>query len=288
MAPLQGLKGLYPDPQVTGQYLDEGVAEAKANPLASDHSTYGSQAYGYSGQDPSHSPFASFSAYNAGMSGTGYSGMGTPVAGEEIDQTPVTHHAAWPRGIQQMSWSGPDDYALVGDQMRAMHGTDDGAVELYNSFSPAGRETPWHYTADRYESVDHTILASDPEQLRPTGSQSQTGRGSGGADVDQGYGVNNDLAEFNHGHSMRYVQHDSAVFDYTNTHGEQDAPFWGKHPIQQPQYDGPDSPYAQMGNIDGANIVWEGRIGDPAPYVQPPEPAYAPPLTSQDVWAYAG
>lgn len=284
-APLQGLQGLYPDPQVTGQYMDEGVAEAKANPLNPEHSEYGSQSYGYSGIEPDHSPFAQFSIYDSGMEEQEYTGMSAPVMGEDIDRTPVTHKAAWPRGIQQPSYSGPDDYALVGDQLRAMHGTSEGADTYLNDYSPAGRETPWHYTTERFDSPDDVILASDPGQLRFTSSMSNTGRGSGGADVDQGYGKNNELPEFAHGHSLRYIQHDSAVFDYTNTHG-QDEPFPGKHPIQQPQYNGPDSPYYEMGSIDQANVVWEGRIGNPAPYIQAPEPAYGPPLTSEDVWAY--
>lgn len=287
LTPLKGLTGLYPDPQDTTDAMDEGVAEAKALPLNPEHGEYGSQAYGYSGTTPDHSPFASFSIYDAGMTGGEYTGMAEPAPGGEIDQTPVTHHAAWPRGIQQPSWGEPDDYALVGTQMQVMHGTGQGASVLLNDNAPAGREMPWHYTSDRYDSIDHTILAANPAQLKGSAPTANNGRNAGGADVDQGYGVNNSLPEFSHGHSMRYVQHDSAVFDYTNTHGEQDAPFWGKHPIQQARYDGPDSPYYQMGAIDGANIPWEGRMSDPAPYVQAPEPAYGPPLTSQDVWAYA-
>lgn len=288
VAPLQGLQGLYPDPQVSGQFMDEGVAEAKANALNSEHATYGSQAYGYSGQAPDHSPFASFTMYDAGMTGQDYTGMGAPVMGQEIDRTPVTHAANWPRGIQQPSWSNPDAYADVGIQVQGLHGTEQGATMLNVVNAPPGREHPWNYSADRYESPDSTVQATSPEQLKSGPSMSNGGYGAGGADVVQGFGVNNDLPEFAHGHSMRYVQHDSAVFDYTNTHGEQDQPLWGKHPIQQAQYDGPDSPYYQMGSIDGANTPWEGHIGDPAPYVQPPEPAYAPPLTSEDVWAYAG
>jgi len=289
VAPLTGLQGLYADPADTTDMMDEGVAEAKANPIHPDHSSYGSQSYGYSGIDPAHSPFASFSIYDAGMMGYEYTGMASPVMGSEIDETPVSHHAPWPRGIQQPSWQSPDDYALVGQQMEAMHKINQGAVELLNGFAPPGRETPWNYSADRYQSPDDVILAkTNPQQLRGTSPMSQTGSGAGGADVVQGFGVSNSMDEFAHGHSMRHVQHDSAVFDYTNTHGEQDAPFLGRHPVQQARYDGPDSPYATMGSIDGANVVWEGRIGDPSPYVQPPEPAYGLPLISQDVWAYAG
>lgn len=283
--PLQGLRGLYPDPQITNQKMDEGVAEAKANPLASEHGSYGSQSYGYSGIEPDHSPFAQFTVYDAGMDEMEYSGMAAPVIGEEIDQTPVTHHAAWPRGIQQQSWSGPDDYALVGTQMREMHGTSEGADTLLNDYSPAGRETPWNYTSERFESPDDIVLARAPDQLRGSAPTANTGRGAGGADVVQGYGVNNSMDEFSHGHSMRYVQHDSAVFDYTNTHG-QDEPFYGRHPIEQARYDGPDSPYYQMGAIEGANTPWEGRIRNPSPYVQAPEPAYSPMPVSEDVWAY--
>src|SRR5215469_10682771 len=181
VGPLAGLQGLYADPADTTDVMDEGVAEAKANPIHPDHGSYGSQAYGYSGIDPAHSPFASFSIYDAGMMSNEYTGMAAPVMGTAIDETPESHHAAWPRGIQQPAWGAPDNYSLVGNQLQALHGTDEGAVELMNGFAPAGRETPWNYTADRYQSPDDVVLAkTNPHQLRSTSPMSNTGRGSGG------------------------------------------------------------------------------------------------------------
>jgi hypothetical protein len=86
---------------------------------------------------------------------------------------------------------------------------------------------------------------------------------------------------------MRYVQHDKMPQDYTNTHGEQDTPFWGRHPVQQMPFSGPDSPYFVMGDIDNANTPWEGRMTDPSPYMQPAEPTIGAPPAQEDVWAYA-
>ena len=112
------------------------------------------------------------------------------------------------------------------------------------------------------------------------------GHGQGNADTTQGYGVLNSLPEFQMGHSIRRVQHDTAHFDFTNTHGEQDVPFQGRHPVQQMPLDGPDSPYFDNGSIDGANTPWEGRIGDPSPYVQPVEPTIGTAPDSSDVFAW--
>ena len=44
MPALQGLKGLYADPQDLTDYMDEGVLEARANPVVAEHGEYGSQA----------------------------------------------------------------------------------------------------------------------------------------------------------------------------------------------------------------------------------------------------
>lgn len=289
--PLQGLQGLYPDPPQPSQVMDQGVYEAKANPIHPDHSVYGSQNLGYSGIDPVQNPYSGFSIYDSGMMGEEYSGMSHPEFGEEIDRTPNTHSAPWPRGIQQPSWGDPDAYVNVGIQNRAMHGIDQGGPRLLVGNQPGGRETPWTYTSDRYESPDDIVLATAPDQLKSVANLSgngNTGRGGGGADVVQGYGVNNTMDEFSHGHSVRYVQHDSAVFDYTNTHGEQEVPFWGKHPTQQARFDGPDSPYYEMGDIEGGQLPWEGRISYPSEYVQAPEPTVLPAQTqSADVWAYS-
>jgi len=292
--PLKGLTGMYGDPQDTVDTMDEGVLEAKANALHPDHGSYGSQAYGYSGTVPDASPFGGMTSYDAGMSGDDYSPLPYDASGRmqadgPDDLTPGTsHNAAYPRGIVQPSWDTPGVDYLDGEAMRIIHGTDLGGPEFYVNTAIADNIAGTDWTVDRYDSPDDVALSkSNPGQLKGS-SASNTGRGGGSADVVQGYGVANTMEEFSHGHSMRYVQHDKMPQDYTNTHGEQDVPFMGKHPInQQPTYLGPDSPYFEMGDTDGANIVWEGRIGDPSPYVQPPEPTIGNSPVPEDVWAYA-
>jgi hypothetical protein len=287
-APLSGLSGLYGDPQDTVDLMDEGVLEAKANALNPEHGSYGSQAYGYSGTVPTASPFVG-SSYDAGMSGIDYTEVFYDSEGHADDQTPTSHSAAYPRGIIQPSWESPDgEYSRAGDQLRTVHGADLGGPEFYVNTAIADNLAGTDWSVDRYDSTDDVALASSPGQLKTTSSMSANGRGAGGADVSQGYGVANSLPEFAHGHSIRYVQHDKMPQDYTNTHGEQDVPFMGRHPVQQANWSGPDSPYYEMGDTDRAQIPWEGRIGDPHTYVQPPEPTISPaPLSSEDVWAYA-
>jgi hypothetical protein len=290
MAALQGLKGLYPDPQDTTDLVDAGVLEAKANPIVSDHSQYGIQHLGYSGTVPLQTPYSGFPVYDgwSPVDSQQYGGTGFPEPGVEIERTPVTHASPYPRGILQQSWQNPDGLALAGDQLRDLHGQDLGGPKFYNGYSPTGREEVTHYTTDRYDAPNENYLATlTEEQLRQAGGHAQGGYGGGNADTTQGYGVLNTLPEFQMGHSIRRVQHDTVHFDHTNTHGEQGVPFYGRHPVEQMPLNGPDSPYFEQGNIDGANIVWEGRIGDPSPYVQSPEPALAPaPVSSSDVWAW--
>jgi hypothetical protein len=287
MAALQGLTGLYPDPQATGQYMDEGVLEAKANAIDSDHSQYGAQYLGYSGTVPSESPFASMGTYEAGFTDE-YGGMVTPYPGVEIDSTPTTHRAPYPRGIIQFSNDEPSALAAVGEQMTELHSLDFGGPRHMTGVGPAGHEEETHYTTDRYDAPNENALATLTEgQLKAAGSAGRGGAGGGNADPTQGYGVLNTLPEFQMGHSIRRVQHDSVHFDYTNTHGEQDVPFPARHPVQQMPLDGPDSPYFEMGDIDGANVPWEGRIGDPGPYEQPAEPTMAnTPVSGPDIYAW--
>jgi hypothetical protein len=194
-----------------------------------------------------------------------------------LDETPTTHSATYPRGIIQPSWDNADAWADVGQQIMAVHDQDLGGPQTFNQRQPGGREQPVDWTADRYEAPDQTIQATVPGQLKGangygTGRGNSSGAGGSNADPVQGYGIVNTLEEFSRGWSVRNVQHDKLGFDYTNLHGEQQEPFFGKHPIQQMPFDGPDSPYYAMGDIDGANIPWEGRIGYPTPYVQAPEP----------------
>lgn len=292
MAALQGLNGLYSDPQDTGDIMDEGVLEAKANDPDPEHGSYGSQSDGYSGTIPASQPYGPSEVYDGWQDNHDFSGRGYRITGEEIDKTPTTHASPYPRGIIQSgiaSMSTPGGLEIVGEQMCELHGPDLGGPRFFNADDPAGHENPTHYTTDRYDAPNDNYLSSDvPGQLRGAGSNGVGASGHGNADTTQGYGVLNSIPEFQMGHSIRRVQHDSVHFDYTNTHGEQNVPFPGRHPVQQMPLDGPDSPYFNAGSIDGANIVWEGRIGDPSPYMQSPEPTIGPPPASNDVFAWGG
>jgi len=293
MAALQGLSGLYPDPQDTDDTMDEGVLESGANDLNPDHSQYGSQYVGYSGTVPLQIPYSGFVVYDGwDPSDTEqYGGMDYDVSGVQANQTPVTHDSPYPRGIIQQSWDAPNALASAGEQIQDLHARDLGGVAAFASHSPAGHEESTDYTTDDYVAPNDNILSSDlASQLRGNGGQSAGGYGAGNADPTQGYGILNTMTEFNAGHSIRRVQHDRMPWDFTNTHGEQDVPFMGRHPVQQMPLDGPDSPYFAQGDIDGANIPWEGRIGYPTPYQQPDEPtivAVPANYSSDDAWAWA-
>lgn len=292
MAALQGLSGLYPDPIGTGQVMDEGVLEANANDLDPEHGQYGSQSDGYSGTIPTESPYSPMSVYDGWSYADTmqYGQWDFQVPGEETDKTPETHSSPTPRiGLTtMMSWDNPDGAASIAPQMNMLHGPDLGGVTHFIRQAPGGFEEPAHYTTDRYDAPNENYLSSDiPGQLKGAGNNGVGASGNGNADTTQGYGVLNSLPEFQMGHSIRRVQHDTVHFDYTNTHGEQDVPFLGRHPVEQMPLDGPDSPYFEQGDIDGANIPWEGRIGDPTAYMQPAEVTTLPAssLPSQDVYA---
>ena len=291
MAALAGLTGLYPaDPQDTGDTFDEGVLESKALPLDDEHGSYGSQHLGYSGTVPDASPFAGMGTYEAGFTDEYAEGI-YPEDRLPGDQTPDTHAAPYPRGIRQYSVDTPMGLVEAAEQLELLHGQEFGGTDRMVLSSPAGHEEETHYTTDRYDAPNETYQATVTQgQLKPSVSASSGGYGGGNADTVQGYGVLNPTPEFQMGHSIRRVQHDSLHFDYTNTHGEQDVPFWGRHPVGQMQLDGPDSPYFEQGSIEGGQMPWEGRIGDPTTYVQPPEPTVlpAPPGDGSDVYAWAG
>jgi hypothetical protein len=289
MAALQGLSGLYPDPQDITDVMDEGVLEAGANDPHPEHGQYGSQSVGYSGTVPTQSPYSEFAVYDGWDRDDTeqYGGMGYNIPGTEANATPVTHSSPYPRGIIQYSVNDENALARAGEQVMLLHSTDLGGPRSYNAHSPAGHEEITHYTTDNYVAPNDNVLSSDlAGQLR--GSD---GHGIGShADPTQGYGFLNTMTEFNSGHSIRRVQHDTVHFDYTNTHGETAVPFYGRHPVEQMPLDGPDSPYFEQGDIDGANVPWEGRIGYPTPYEQPAEPVIvaAPADTSDnDVWAWS-
>ncbi len=286
---LLGLTGLYPDPQDTTDVMDEGVLESKANVPDPEHGQYGSQALGYSGVIPAESPFSPMSVYDGydPEYANVYGDRDYLVQGEAHDLTPTTHASPYPRGIIQQSWDRPDVLAVVGEQMSQLHSPDYGGVEMLTRKDPAGHEENTDYTTDNYIAPNENYLAPVAGQLRTQNGRGGGGYNGGNADPTQGYGVLNTLPEFNAGHSIRRVQHDRMPWDFTNTHGEQDVPFYGRHPVGQMPLDGPDSPYFQEGDINGANVVWEGRIGDPSPYQQPPEPAFSVPDNSEpDVFAW--
>ena len=282
MAPLPGMYGDKP-PQVT----DQGVLEAHSigNP------------------DPSHGKFGDTSnqtwpsAFGTGYGGTQY-GDDIPVdmvpefnqGGRKMDVTPTTHQAPYPRGIIQPDLETPGSYAASATaltaQRRALHGISLGAARFFNMFAPGGREAPVDITVDRYSAPNANMLASGiPGQLRQ-------GNNGVARDTTQAYGkLNESSEEFNAGHSIRIVQHDTLHFDRSLDNAPP-QPFWGRHAIQQTRFDGPDSPYGQVAGdtSTGQQIVWEGRIGTPTSYQQPPEPDVNQnvPDSSGDVWAYYG
>jgi hypothetical protein len=316
-APLSGLTGLYGGPSAMdiaqgGQYMDQGVLEARAAPgTATSHSEWGSQNLGYGGPVPAESPQDQMEVYDAGTEQDQY--WDSPFDGPDaswLDKTPTTHDAPWPRGIAQMSWAEPNGAAIANTQLQLLHGSDQGGVEKMTQAAPAGHETPTDYTTDDYVAPNQSMLSQNmPGQLKGSawgagssgtalvGGGGHVGGGNAGgsaADVDQGYGVNNTLPEFNAGHSIRRVQHDWMPMDYTLVprpfagDAEETVPFLGRHEIAQAEFDGPDSPYYAMGSIDGNQIPWEGRIGDPSPYEQPAEVTVGQPLpTSPDTDIYA-
>jgi hypothetical protein len=290
MAPLQGLAGLYADPQDTTDVMDEGVLEARANTPDPEHGQYGSQSDGYSGQIPTESPYSAMAVYDGWSTEYAqmFGGRDYNVIGEPTDFTPNTHVAPYPRGIIQQSWDDPHALSRYGDQGVQLHQPELGGSKFFNGNSMTGHEEVTHYTTDRYDAPNENYLSDLPGQVKGTAFANSAGAsGHGNADPTQGYGVLNTLPEFTMGHSIRREQHDTVHFDYTNTHGEQNVPFMGRHPVEQMPLDGPDSPYFMQGEIDGANTPWEGRIGDPTPYQQPQETTIAPtPTQTVDVWGW--
>jgi hypothetical protein len=279
MAPLAGLTGFNAQaPDAT----DEGVLEAHGGPVDPSHGTYGQDfvptwpaGYGSGYDGTQYGPDIALDPrdYQAGASGHG------------ADETPTAHASPYPRGIQQPDYVTPGSYGLVAEQLALqrsqLHGASMGAVEVHNR-AVSGRESPVNYTVDRYSAPNQTGLASVPGQLRQ-------GNNGAGRDTSQGYGALNSTQEFAEGHSIRIVQHDSAGFDNTLANSPP-RPFNVRWPQRQASFDGPDSPYGIYGDTTtGQQIPWEGHIGDPTAYVQPPETAVGQPAgQAQDTWAYYG
>jgi hypothetical protein len=291
MPPLKGLTSLYGDPKDTGSFMDEGVLEARASPTNPAHGQYGDLPFrnfgGTAGPELSHG-----TAYDAGYDDPGYCHFGFPEPGEVQDQTPTTHSSPYPRGIIQIgsaSLSTPGGLEIVAEQMSQVHRPEMGASRVFSGDEITGREESTDYTTDRYDAPNDTMQARVDGQLRMPYLGAGGQGGKGGADPVQGYGALNSIPEFQAGHSIRRVQHDRMPWDFTATHGEQDVPFFGRHPVYQATFDGPDSPYYDAGNTRlGAQIPWEGRIGNPSPYEQPAEPTFASysPAQIEDVFAW--
>lgn len=261
-APLAGLSGLYGNENADpNQTFDEGILEAHANALDPEHGNIGAQGPGqlpYSGTSYGQEP--AFTGFTPDYAMRGLGGL---------DQTPSRHDNRYPRGIIQQSWDNPDAAARVGGQLSELHGTDLGGPRAFGGYNPAGREETTDYTTDRYEAPNDTQQAvSVPGQIRG---------GAAALDTTQGYGKLNNASEFQHGHSIRRVQHDRMPLDLTNTRGTgTDRPFMGRIPIAQARFDGPDSPYFAQGAIDGAQVMMRsGGASDPTPYQPPPDPTIA-------------
>ena len=282
MAALAGLTGMSADS--ASQEMDQGVAEAHAN---------------VGGYDPSHSKPGDLSGESwpasgwAGYHGTSYGQevdnngqMGTDYRayGVGIDQTPDTHESPYPEGLIQPNLEDPGSYARtsydLAVQRKKLHGQNMGGVRKLNGFSPAGRQTPTNYTTDRYDSPDDTDLSTTvPGQIRGTGNAQR--------DVQQGYGKLNDNPEFQHGHSIRRVQHDGIAWDRSLAYPGR-KPFYGRHPVMTGNSFDVDSVYGQVaGDTSTGQQVMEKR-GFPTPYEPQPLPVVAPSSSepSDDVWAW--
>lgn len=286
MAPLKGVTGLNAAPaNAPGmQYQDQGVLEAHGFSLDPSHGVVGDAA----GQMwPA--------SYGTGYSGTQYGSeviQGQKpyynVAGFPGDATPDTHCSPYPRGIIQPNLEQPGSYADAAFKQQVqnveLHGVSLGGDKKYNRNSPTGKEVPAHYTTDRYDAPNVNMLAQGvPGQIRGGIS----GNGHGWADTTQGYGELNSTEEFQKGHSIRRIQHDTMHFDHTLDNNPAVA-FRGKFPVEQADFN-VDSPYGPVLGVatEGAQRVWESHIGNPTSYQAPAEiTVNQNPPTGDDVWAY--
>lgn len=257
-APLSGLSGLYGNESADpNQTFDQGVLEAHGFEVHKGHGSYGAL-------DPGALPYSG-TGYGAQVN-QGFSPDFQLPGNSGLNRTPTAHNSPYPRGILQQSWDAPDALADAGQQIRALHARDLGGPRQYSGDDPAGHEEISHYTTNRYTAPNTTVLGRVPGQVG--------GTGSAGKDTSQGYGqLNPSNPEFQAGHSIRRVQHDSVPFDMTNTHGPGIRPFLGRVPIAQARFDGPDSPYYAAGNINGGQIMARtGGATPPTAYQAPPDP----------------
>lgn len=294
MAGLSGLSGLYgSQPSAGAGYVDEGALQAyeQSQQYADAHSQPGDTAgqqemFGgrYSGQ----------ATYTDNISGqtTDYNDMPAMYymydAAAPIDRTPSSHGGAYPNPAA-LDITAQSGMAVAGEQSVLLHNADQGGPASNIGRAPGGSENLWHWTVDRYDAPNQNALSSEiANQARPM-SGGAGGSNEGAADVTQGYGHLNPTPEFQRGHSIRYVQHDTLHFDRTLTAGGEGI-WLGKAQLGTgPTFDGPDSPYGKTGDSQRL-MVAEVRgyptqyVGVPAPTVLPSVPASA----SGDVWASGG
>jgi len=292
MPGLSGLAGLYQSEDLSPSgTIDEGALEARANPVRNEHGKTGDTSgeawpagygLGWGGQGTYYEGDSDTSNSEYDYPGVNYSAP--PISDDGLDDTPTTHKGLWPVPMAtSYSTVNPDDFANVNPQLGILHGSDQGGVRAYVASGLAGLEYSTDYTTDRYDAPNDTALSANiPGQLK----QAAGGRGS--ADATQGYGSLNSVPEFQAGHSIRRVQHDSTMFDYTNLHGEEGV-WLGKHAISEHQFDGPDSPYSVYGD-SSTGVQRAGNastLGYPTVMASPPSPTVTNDVPGQDVWAYA-
>lgn len=286
MSPLSGNTGMNGSTQPT-QWNDEGVLEAHGGPVDPSHSHYGNAGDTWP------------AAFGAGSQATQYGPVVNQgqrpafnVPGAPMDHTPTTHQSPYPRGIIQPNLEEPGSYARAAWQLAKqqvqLHSPDLGGPRKNSGHAPGGQETPVDISVSRYDAPNANILSANvPGQLRGFGGASGGSGGSGWADTTQGYGKLNSTEEFTRGHSIRIVQHDRTGFDYTLQNGQHTA-FSPKWPVQQADFN-TDSEYGPVAGVatQGAQIPWEGHIGDPTAYQPPAEVTVNPaPSASPDVWSY--
>jgi hypothetical protein len=297
MARLAGLTGLYgPQSQAAAGYRDEGALQAydqsvqykdaHAKPGDSAGETWpAGYGLGYSGQGTySNNPSGQIAEYND------FPGYVLPTDPEAaLDRTPSTHGGLYPRPeMREFTTLDPDKAAVAGVQGRLLHAYDQGGVRAYTD-GAGGHEEETSWTVDRYESPDDVAMGrNNLDQIKPM-SGGAGGSNAGAADVMQGYGHLNDNPEFQHGHSIRYVQHDTLHFDHTLDTGSEGT--W------QPRYpsgtattfDGPDSPYGALGG-NRTGLMRAEKRGYPTEYTQAPSPTVlqVAPGPQNDVWASSG
>lgn len=286
MGALQGLTGL----DKPTSFMDTGVLEAHAN---------------IGGTDSSHAVVGDSSeqVWPAGY-GTAYYGTtyGYEVSqgdmpnynegGQSLDDTPSTHISPYPRGIIQPNLEEPGSYAsaaaALAEQQLILHGNELGGSIVNNRRSPAGREEEIDITVDRYDAPNTNVLATNiPGQLRSVAAGGGGVNTGGKSDTTQGYGQLNETEEFQRGHSIRIVQHNTLHWDRSLDNGGK-TPFWGRKAIGEARF-GNDSQYGEIAGdtSTGQQVVWEGRIGFPTTYQQPAEPTVINnPVSESDVWAY--